>query len=128
MADRRAADRRRAGRLRRFAQVWLALTSGLPLPRPVGTLGNANTLAALLVLLIPFTAGRLAASKTPLSRVLLGLYTLANLVLLGLTFSRGGWIGGVVGLAVWIGLRFPVRQIWTALPRLAKSRADRSWR
>ncbi len=104
-----------------FAQVWLALTSGLPLPRPVGTLGNPNTLAALLVMLIPFTAGRLAESKAPLPRVLLGLYTLANLVLLGLTFSRGGWIGGVVGLAVWIGLRFPVRQIWIALPRLQKA-------
>ncbi len=54
-----------------FAQVWLALISGLPLPRPVGTLGNANTLAALLVMLIPFTAGRLAESRTPLPRVLL---------------------------------------------------------
>ncbi len=104
-----------------FAQVWLAITSGLPLPRPVGTLGNANTLAALLVMLIPFTAGRLAESRAPLARVLLGLYTLANLVLLALTFSRGGWIGGVVGLAVWVALRFPVRQIWAALPRFQKT-------
>ena len=103
-----------------FAQVWLALTSGLPIPRPVGTLGNPNTLAALLVLLIPFTAGWLVEAKAPLPRVLLGLYTLATLLLLGLTFSRGGWIGSVVGLAVWIGLRFPVRQIWTTLPRWQK--------
>ncbi len=104
-----------------FAQVWLAITNELALPRPVGTLGNANTLAAFLVVLLPFAAGRLMSMKSPLSRVLLALYTGASGALLLLTFSRGGWLGAAVGLTVWVILRFPVRQIWAKLPRIQKA-------
>ena len=102
------------------AQIELALTRGQPLLRPVGTLGNANALAAFLVALLPFIAGRFAKARTPLARVLFGFYGVAVLVLLGFTFSRGGWIGAAVALAVWIFLSFPMFRLWADLPRPRK--------
>ena len=102
-----------------YAQVEVALTGGLPLPRPVGTLGNANALAAFLVMLIPFALGAFAAAKSPGARTARAFYGVMALALLMLSFSRGGWIGTGVALAVWVDLRFPVRRIWTALPRAA---------
>lgn len=104
-----------------IAQVELAITSGLPLPRPVGTLGNPNALAAFLIFLIPLTAGRLVDARTPLTRILYGLYCLGTLALTALTFSRGGWFGAGVALAVWAILRFPVRQWWAARSRAVKT-------
>ncbi|MEP7290964.1 MAG: O-antigen ligase family protein [Chloroflexota bacterium] len=95
-----------------FAQVELALTSGLALPRPVGTLGNANALAGFLVLLLPFAAGRLMLARTPLTRMLLAVYSVAILLLLLLSFSRGGWLGAGVALVVWASLRFPLSKWW----------------
>jgi O-antigen ligase len=100
-----------------FAQVQVALMAGLPLPRPVGTLGNPNTLGALLVVLIPLALGRLFMLRAPLLRVLLTVYALALFALLALSFSRGGWLGGGVALTVWIVLRFPLRQFWASLSR-----------
>lgn len=100
-----------------FAQVQVALLAGLPLPRPVGTLGNPNTLAALLVVLIPLALGRLFMLRAPLLRVLLTVYALALVTLLALSFSRGGWLGGGVALTVWVILRFPLRRFWASLSR-----------
>ena len=100
-----------------FAQVEVALVDGLALPRPVGTLGNANALGALIAMLLPLVAGRLMTAKNPLTRSLLGVYGLAALVLLALSFSRGGWIGAAVALAVWASLSFPLRRWWDRLSR-----------
>ncbi len=100
-----------------FAQLQLALVSGMALPRPVGTLGNANSLAALLVLLLPLVAGRLFMARAALPRTLLGVYAAALLLLLLLSFSRGGWVGGAVALLVWAGLHFPLRRLWSKLSR-----------
>lgn len=104
-----------------FAQVEQALTGGTPIPRPVGTLGNANALAAFLVMLIPLTAGRFADAKTPLARVLLGVYCIGTLLLTLLTYSRGGWLGAAVSVAVWVGLRFPVRRWWAVQSRALRA-------
>lgn len=100
-----------------FAQVQVALLAGQPLPRPVGTLGNPNTLGALLVVLIPLALGRLFMLRTALLRVLLAMYALALFALLALSFSRGGWLGGAAALSVWVVLRFPLRQFWTSISR-----------
>ena len=86
---------------------WLLatdLSGGFTLPRPVSVLGNANTLAAFLVVVLPFALGRLAVVRSRLARIALGLYTLATGGLLFLTFSRGGWIGAGAGLVTWFGL------------------------
>ncbi len=97
-----------------YAQVEVALTGGLPLPRPVGTLGNANALAAFLVMLIPFALGRTIGTRSPLARVALGFYSVMALGLIFLSYSRGGWFGAAVAVAVWVSLRFPVRRWWAA--------------
>ena len=98
-----------------YAQVENALVNQMPLPRPVGTLGNANALAAFLVMLLPFIAGRLYKVKTVPMRVLLAVYGLAALGLLVLSFSRGGWIAGAVALAVWVGLSLPLAKWWAQI-------------
>ena len=90
-----------------YAQVELALTSGFALPRPVGTLGNANALAAFLVMLIPLHAGRIVEVRAPLARVMFGFYSVMVLGLIFLSYSRGGWFGAAVAVAVWVSLRLP---------------------
>src|SRR5690606_22991849 len=79
----------------------LIISGELPftLPRPVSTLGNPNTLAAVLVIVLPFAVGR-AVAFTSIPRFIMTLYTIAALVLLVSTFSRGGWVGSAAGLFV----------------------------
>lgn len=71
----------------------------LPLPRPVSTLGNPNTLAAMLVVLVPLGAAYALTSRG-IARLVTAFYALAGLLLLILTYSRGGWIGTAAGLAL----------------------------
>ncbi len=101
-----------------YAQVYSALLNGAALPRPVSILGNANALAALLVLLIPFILGRLMTARAPLARVSLSIYGVSVLGLIGLSFSRGGWIGAAAALAVWVILTPSLRRLWSRLPHL----------
>lgn len=75
------------------------------LPRPVSTLGNPNTLAAVLVMLLPLVVGRVIVANNGLQRLMMTVYSAATLILLLLTYSRGGWLGGGLGLVlllVWI--------------------------
>jgi tetratricopeptide (TPR) repeat protein/O-antigen ligase len=93
-----------------FVQTRTWLTSSLPLilngaleftlPRPVSTLGNANTLGAFLAVLIPFALEAARANKG-VGRVIMALYALLAFVLLALTYSRGAWIGAAAGVAVY---------------------------
>lgn len=103
-----------------YAQVYVALTRGQSLPRPVGTLGNPNTLAAFLVIVIPFLLGGLTTARRPLPRVLYGLYTFGSLLLLLLSFSRGGWIAGAAEVLVWVHLRYSLPKLWQRLPSLGR--------
>ncbi len=104
-----------------FAQVQVALVSGLSVPRPVGTLGNANALAAFLVILLPLITGRLFMARRTPARVILGVYGTAVLLLILLSFSRGGWLGAAAALATWATLSFPVRQRWAQCSQLQKA-------
>jgi O-antigen ligase len=74
------------------------------LPRPVSTLGNANTLAAFLVAVLPFMIERFFTARGGLGRVVMAIYTALTLILFFLTFSRGAWIGFAVGLVVQLAL------------------------
>jgi hypothetical protein len=67
------------------------------LPRPVSVLGNANTLAAALVLIIPLSLVN-AVQNRGLPRIVMSLYTLSALLLLFATFSRAGWLGAAAGI------------------------------
>ncbi|GIL09396.1 MAG: hypothetical protein BroJett033_9070 [Chloroflexota bacterium] len=113
-----------------YMQIVVTLSAGLGLPRPVSTLGNPNTLAAVLVALLPLAAARAAGARTAPARALLAAYALAVGVLLVITRSRGAWIGAVVGLAVLAtlllaryGLLSPrrLRAQWAALGRRVRA-------
>ncbi|MEO8610816.1 MAG: O-antigen ligase family protein [Chloroflexota bacterium] len=71
------------------------------LPRPVSTLGNPNALANFLVVIIPFAMVRTVSARLTLGRIVMGLYSLAALFLLFLTYSRGAWIGTAAGIGIW---------------------------
>lgn len=73
------------------------------LPRPGSTLGNPNTLAAVLVVLIPLAAA-LGLNGRGAARWLAGGLALAGAVLMALAYSRGGWLGLLAGLLTFAAL------------------------
>ena len=90
-----------------WAAMWNDLASGVPgymLPlstlRPASTLDNPNKLAAFLCLIVPIAFGAGLATQRRAARMVLGLFGALSLVLLFLTGSRGGWLGGVAGLGL----------------------------
>jgi putative inorganic carbon (hco3(-)) transporter len=91
----------------------LMLSGRMPfgLPRPVSTFGNANTLANFLVVLIPFALTRAVSARLLFGRIVMGIYSLLALLLLFLTYSRGGWLGMAAGLFVWAVLLLAQRNM-----------------
>lgn len=87
-----------------YLQVANALGAGAGLPRPVSTLGNPNSLAAVLVVLLPLALGQAVGAPVMLARAVYALYALAAGLLLVLTQSRGAWIGALAGLTVFSAL------------------------
>jgi len=82
-----------------WLQIFVSLQAGGGVPRPVGTLGNPNTLAAVLVALLPAIFMRAMQSRVKLNRIGLLVYFALVLALLIATYSRGAWIGAAAGLA-----------------------------
>ncbi len=70
--------------------------------RPDGTLGHYMTYAGALMVAIP----TLMVVRDGWAGILHRVIALGALVVVGLTMTRSAWIGCVVGLALWIGLRF----------------------
>lgn len=83
-----------------YIQIVTSLIATGSLPRVVSTLGNPNTLAAVLVVLLPLALARAAGALTRSARLWYALYALAAGVLLAVSRSRGAWIGAGAGLAV----------------------------
>jgi O-antigen ligase len=84
--------------------IWDTLNRG----RMFSTLGQANNLAAYLVLALPLVLGLTLATQSLLHRLALFILAAAVIGALGLTFSRGGYLGGaaaVVAFAVLMGRR-----------------------
>lgn len=87
---------------------WWGLRSRLGVDLPFhfrlsgGFLHHPNVEAAFINLLIPVVVGKILLSKRSAGKVLLG--TLAGIFLLSLYFSssRGGWLSGVIGIAITI--------------------------
>ncbi len=77
---------------------WLRIAPGEWIPAPSYRLPAPNMLAVLFILLLFPCLARLLATKSRLTRILLGLYALQGLGLLFLTSSRGGWLGTAAGL------------------------------
>jgi O-antigen ligase len=93
-----------------YWQLFNVITNGwrypglFGLPRPTSIVGNPNSLAAILVVMIGFAAGRWLSVSSHLWRLILAVYLIATLLLMVLTYSRGGWIGAAAALAVVFGL------------------------
>jgi putative inorganic carbon (HCO3(-)) transporter len=89
-------------------QVLHTLTSSGELPRPASLIGNPNALGAFLVALLPAAVSGAITAGGWLRR-LLALYSLATLLLLLITFSRGAWLGAGAALltlaALWLWQR-----------------------
>lgn len=80
------------------------------LARVSGLTGNPNLLSALLVPAIGIAFGR-AWSSTGRERLLSVVYSFAACVILLLSYSRGGWVGGAAAIGV-LMLAFAVEQGW----------------
>lgn len=87
--------------------AWFALDEvevAFAPPRPTSTLGNPNALGAALAMTIPLGLARAGWSVHRPDRYLWGLWLVAALTMLYLTFSRGAWLGTAAAIAVWAGL------------------------
>lgn len=81
--------------------------------RASGFFGIPNSMAALLLLLLPTTAAlALRRGASMYARVFFGWLALVLLMGLGLTISRGAWLGFALALAAWplLGHRWPLRR------------------
>jgi hypothetical protein len=77
--------------------------------RPFATLGHPSHLGGYLAMTLPLTLAFLfrgARQGKRWSLAFLGLFLLAELAALTLSLARGGWIGAVLGLAVFVTLTF----------------------
>lgn len=99
--------------------TWVDPESGLSgTTRVYSSLLNPNLYGGFLVPVLPFCLAALIYWRSWGVRLLWGLTTGINLLCLLLTYSRGAWIGGLVGLGLasvfillWLQDFFPVR--WT---------------
>lgn len=100
-----------------YVQVFVSLSYVRGIPRPVSTLGNANALAAYLVVLAPLALGRLIAIRTVFGRIVVGTYSTLTVLLLLMTASRGAWAGLAAALGVG-GVLWLAHHDLLSLPRL----------
>ncbi len=61
--------------------------------RLVSLIGNPNTLGTFLLVLFTLIVGQFLQVKVTIGRIVLGMYALATLIILILTFSRGAFLG-----------------------------------
>lgn len=87
-----------------YVQMAVSLGQGGGIPRLVSTLGNANALGAVLVVLLPLVCVRAWMVKAFIPRAALVIYAVLTLALLVMTGSRGAYLGAFAGLALLGGL------------------------
>jgi O-antigen ligase len=90
-----------SGSLFGLSRVPLVQEGGALTPRHAGTSSDVNFWARLLILFTPMALSLLAMSRSLRDRLLWGGATLALLLGVYLTQSRGGFIALFVGLVVW---------------------------
>lgn len=88
-----------------YLQLNTLINSGEPfqglfgLPRPSSMIGNPNSFAAFLIVMLALAIGRLVTVTGLMRGVLIALIG-AILGLLLLSYSRGGWIGAIAAIGV----------------------------
>ena len=75
--------------------------------RASATFGNSNALAAYLAMALPLGVNEYLRATSTADRVLAGNVVAMVAIALVLTFGRGGWVGGVVGVAFVIATARP---------------------
>lgn len=85
--------------------LWIQSNLGSYVPTLQYRPASANIIALNLNLLLPITFSKFIYPKThKLIRILLIAYSLSIIALLYMTSSRGGWLGSVAGIAIFIVL------------------------
>ncbi|MCU0500097.1 MAG: O-antigen ligase family protein [Anaerolineae bacterium] len=88
-----------------YLQLNTLLNSGEPfqglfgLPRPSSLIGNPNSFAAFLIVILALAIGR-CFTVTRLMQAVLFMFIGAILGLLLLSYSRGGWIGAIAAIGI----------------------------
>lgn len=78
--------------------------------RASATFGNSNALAAYLAMVLPLAVNEFLKAPLASDRILAGNVVAMVAIALVLTFGRGGWIGGVVGVVIVIAATKPSRR------------------
>lgn len=85
------------------ASAWIDATmfSGIGV-RVYSTLGNPNVLSEYLLLVIPFTGACILTAKRAITKLFYTGCLGAMLLCMVLTFARGGWLGLIIAVAVFL--------------------------
>ncbi len=84
-----------------------------------GSLGNANVLGAFLALVITLAVGELVVAKSAAAQILLANVLVVSSVALGLSLSRSGWLGALVGAVVVLAFKPGLSALRFAVPAVA---------
>jgi len=101
-----------------YLQFLTALGRG-EIARVGSLVGNPNALGAFLLMLLTLSIGRGLSLKNRLGRRILWVYAVIVELLLGITFSRGAWLGGAISLIVLAGLSLP-QNSWRGISNRVK--------
>jgi putative inorganic carbon (HCO3(-)) transporter len=78
--------------------------------RASATFGNSNALAAYLAMALPLAVNEFLKAPLTSDRILAGNVVAMVAIALVLTFGRGGWVGGAVGVMIVIAATKPSRR------------------
>jgi O-antigen ligase len=79
--------------------------------RASATFGNSNALAAYLAMALPLGVYEYVQAGSTSDRILAGNAVAMMAIALALTFGRGGWVGGAVGVMIVIATARPSRRL-----------------
>jgi putative inorganic carbon (HCO3(-)) transporter len=88
----------------------LAVDPTSSVARASATFGNSNALSAYLAMVLPLAVNELLIATSTSDRILAGNVVAMVAIALALTFGRGGWVGGAVGLVIVIVAARPSRR------------------
>jgi len=85
----------------------LAVGPASSVARASATFGNSNALAAYLAMALPLGVNEYLRATSTSDRILAGNAVAMVAIALVLTFGRGGWVGGVVGVMIVVATARP---------------------